>query len=166
MRWSLATLFVLSSGAAFAAGPDPTPTPAPAPVQPVAASVPNPNTIPGTAQRNPFQAELERRQSLRQRKAYQRTAKAYQDRQDLAAQRAYEARMAPIWAAQQAEAARLQIDAVNAAAYQRMATAAQQNAATDAARLRLQQQKAGMPQVYTPNGFMPYPYGVTGPIQP
>jgi hypothetical protein len=164
MRWSLTTLFVLSSGAAFAAGPNPAPPPAPAPAQPATASVPNP--IPGTAQRNPFQAELERRQSLRQRKAYQRTARAYQDRQDLAAQRAYEARMAPIWAAQQAEAARLQIDAANAAAYQRMATAAQQNAATDAARLRLQQQKAGMPQVYTPNGFMPYPYGVTGPIQP
>jgi hypothetical protein len=164
MRWSLATLFVLSSGATFAAGPDPAPTPAPAPAQPVTASVPN--HTPGTAQRNPFQAELERRQSLRQRKAYQRTARAYQDRQDLAAQRAYEARMAPIWAAQQAEAARLQIDAVNAAAYQRMAAAAQQNAATDAARLRLQQQKAGMPQVYTPNGFMPYPYGVAGPIQP
>jgi hypothetical protein len=91
-----------------------------------------------------------------------RTILTYQQQQ---AQAAYEAKMAPVIAQQQADAARLAIEQQRANALSSMANAAQRQAAVDLGRLRLQQQQVGIPFIPTPNGMVAYPYapGATNP---
>ena len=66
--------------------------------------------------------------------------------------------------AQRQQAARLAIEAQRAQALQRMGAAAEQDAATNRARLGLETQQAGVPQIFVPGvGMVPYAGGVAAP---
>jgi hypothetical protein len=140
------------------------------------AAKPAPSPAPAAAKPKKGQAELKaeyqanldklsasRSQSRAQSRAYQYAkaaaqAKAYQ------AWTEQQERMAPIYAAQQAKAAELEIEARKASALQGMAAASQRQTEIDAARLRVQSQALGAPQIMTPQGFVPYPYGIARPL--
>jgi hypothetical protein len=109
---------------------------------------------------------VEKKKQAQQKKAGQRTAKAKLDYQQQQGQREYEAKMAPIIAQQQARQDKLAIEAQKADALSSMANAAQRGAQTDAQRLRLQSQALGVPQVMTPNGYVPSPYGLPQTVYP
>lgn len=116
----------------------------------------------------PAAASVRRQEELRQtaarrkaataRKQARRATRAVLDYQERRAQEAYVARMAPIWAKQQTEAARLALEQQRANALSAVADAAQKEAAIDLGRLRLEQRQAGIPFVPTPGGMQPYPY--------
>lgn len=85
-------------------------------------------------------------------KARVRTAKQQQEYAAAEAQRAYEAKMAPIWAQQAKDAAQLNIAQQKANAMSSIANAAQKEVVIDGSRLKIQARQAGYPQI----GFNQY----------
>ncbi len=70
-------------------------------------------------------------------------------------------------AAENLQAAQLQIEAGQVRALNNMAAAQQANAATNAARFRVYSQQAGVPQIFMPGvGMVPYAYGIASPLPP
>jgi hypothetical protein len=149
---------------AIAADPPPPARPAPAP-----APSPNQeaNAVPGPVARDilkvqraaDLRKQVEKKKEAAQKKKVQRNNRAALDHQLQKEQQAYVERMMPIWLAQQRADAAFSIEAAKAQALQGMAAAQQANAATDRARLRLEQMEAGIPFVPVPGGWMqPYPY--------
>jgi len=143
--------------------------PPPAPPGPAAAPSPNKeaNAVPGPVARDILKAQraadlkrqVEKKKEAAQRKRAQRNNRAALDNQLQKEQQAFVERMMPIWLAQQRANASFSIEAAKAQALQGMASAQMANAATDRARLRLEQMEAGIPFVPVPGGGMqPYPY--------
>jgi len=89
----------------------------------------------------------------------QRVAKAQLDLGAAKAKQASLEKMAPIWQKPKADATFHEIEAQKAQAIQGMA-------AIDQQRLWLESQALGQSQIFTPNGFVPYPYGIAQPIVP
>jgi hypothetical protein len=105
-----------------------------------------------------LQRTVERKRSQSQKKAAQRTAKAQRAYQDAIKQQAYQAKMAPVWAAQRATQARLAIEQQRANAMSSIANSVRQEVVIDQTRLRVEQRQAGIPFLPTPNGMKPYPF--------
>jgi hypothetical protein len=159
------TLLVLAnlSLGAIAADP-PLAQPAPAPTSspsPEARAVPAPaasDTLKSQRAAD-LKKQVEKKKEAAQKKRVQRNQRAALEHQMQMEQRAYVERMMPIWQAQQRANAAFSIEAAKTRALQEMAAAQQANAATDRARLRLEQWEAGIPFVPVPGGGMqPYPY--------
>lgn len=91
--------------------------------------------------------QVEKKKADAANKARLRTNKAILTYQQQQAEAAYVAKMAPIWAKQQADAAKLAIDQQRANAMSSIANAAQKEAAIDASRLRVEARQAGYPQI-------------------
>jgi type IV secretory pathway VirB10-like protein len=109
-------------------------------------------------------ATLAKRKAAAAARGRVRVAKAQAEYQERRAQEAYVAKMAPVWAQQQKDAANLMLRQQSANAMTRIAGATETEALTDRARLRLQQSQAGVPFIPTPNGMQPYPFSVgSGP---
>lgn len=99
-----------------------------------------------------FDALTAKRKAAAATKARIRTAQQQQAYAAAEAQRAYEAKMAPIWAKQAADQAALNIAQQKANAMSSIANAAQKEVAIDGSRLKIQARQAGYPQV----GFNQY----------
>jgi hypothetical protein len=108
---------------------------------------------------------VEKKRADAANKARLRTNKAILTYQQQRAQAAHEAKMAPIIAQQQRDAAKLAIEQQRANVLSSLANTAQKDAAINLGRLRVQQQQAGIPFVPTPGGMVAYSYaaGATNP---
>ncbi len=96
-------------------------------------------------------AEMTRTSQLRKiaalKKAAGRSAKAQAEYQAAVAQQQYLDKMAPIWAAEARENARVAIAQQSANAMSSMANAAQKRAAIAASELKIEARQAGYPQI-------------------
>jgi hypothetical protein len=140
--------------------PQPAPAPAPSP-NPEAKAVlaPAASDLLRAQRAADLKKQVEKKKEAAQKRRAQRNNRAALDHQVQKEQQAYIERMMPIWQAQQRANAAFSIEAARAQALQAMAAAQQSQAATDRARLRLEQWEAGIPFVPVPGGGMqPYPY--------
>jgi hypothetical protein len=159
------TLLVLANLSldAIAADP-PLARPAPAPASP---SNPEAKALPAPAASDllkiqraaDLKRQVEKKKEAAQKKRVQRNQRAALEHQAKLEQQAYVEKMMPIWQAQQRANAEFSIEVAKTRALQEMAAAQQARAATDRARLQLEQWEAGIPFVPVPGGGMQsYPY--------
>ena len=137
----------------------PTVAVAQAPASPTPAPSPPPQAASARRQ-DELRRTIEKRKAVREKQAVQRQQRTAGD----AARARAEAKDA---AAQQAGQTLLMIEAQRAQAEQRRAAAAEQDARVNGARLRLESQVFGQPQLFVPGqGFVPYQYGVAPTLSP
>lgn len=122
---------------------------------------PDPPTLKEQRQEN-LENVVARRKAVALRKQARRAIEAQIQANQSRARAAWEAEMAPTWAAQQAEANRQAIESRKADALMSMAGSAAQQTLIDRQRLRYQSQALGVPQVPSAEGMVPYGYGSAG----
>ena len=119
---------------------------------------------PSAAHKAEIEKTIANRKARKAAAARYLAAKQKQAKEDEAARREYDAKMAPIIAKAQTEAARLQLEAQRTQALREMAAAQQRTAEVYRRRYILESQRSGVPQYIGPDGTVqPYPGGVAAP---
>lgn len=119
---------------------------------------------PTSLRKEEIRKTLEKRKARAAMKARSRAATRAEMTKQAEWQREYQLKMAPFLEAQRQQQARLAIEASQAQALDRLGAAAEQEAATNRARYRLQTQQAGVPQIFIPGeGLVPYQGGIASP---
>lgn len=111
-----------------------------------------------------YQEELRKtaakRKEAAQRKKVQRYNKALLDSVKKKAEQKEMERLRPLIMAEQEHQSQMMHRAASAQAWQAIGQASVMEAQTDRARFKLESQSAGAPQIVTPQGFVPYKFGI------